>query len=164
MKFEESRENGPHQLLSRLHGQWKGKARTFFQPGVLADDSDIEGEIREAIDGRFVVHEYRGELNKIAMRGVAMIGYDLNEGRFMMSWADNCHNGTTIMQLASDRMHGPNDFSVIGSYKDPSGGPDWSWRIRTAIIDADRILIAHYNIPPGGDETLAIEIAYERRE
>lgn len=164
MKFKESREKGPHALLARLCGRYTGIARTWLEPGKLADESPITGEFREALGGRFIIHEYRGEMEKQPLTGIATIGFDLQAEKFVTSWVDTYHTGTMIMQFIADRAHGDNGFSVLGSYPDPTGGPSWGWRIRTAILDADRLLIAHYNIPPGAEEALAIEIAYQRDE
>jgi len=40
------------------------------------------------------------------------------------------------------------DFFVLGSYPDPSGGPDWGWRTEVELVDREHLLITAYNVNP----------------
>jgi hypothetical protein len=52
--------------------------------------------------------------------GMFIFGY--NKDRFETSWLDSFHNHTAIM-FCVGRPRG----RVLGSYPDPTGGPDWGW-------------------------------------
>ena len=160
MKFEDSLANGPHALLARLAGNWKGTCKTWFEPGKLADTQPISGRMRRLLGGRFVKHTYKSQLMGQTMRGHALLGFDLGRGKFIVSWADSCHNGTNIMNSVEDREPERNAFSVLGSYPDGQGGPDWGWRTEFRVDGNDKLLVRHFNIPPGMGEALAVEIRY----
>ena len=48
----------PKVLFQKLAGKWEGTCRTWFEPGKLADESMVTGEITEVLDGRFLRHAY----------------------------------------------------------------------------------------------------------
>jgi hypothetical protein len=51
---------------------------------------------------------------------------------------------------------------VLGSYPDPTGGPDWGWRTEVDLIDNDHLVITAYNILPDGMEARATEATLTR--
>ena len=153
---------GHHHRLGQLVGTWAGTAKTWFEPGVLADESPIEGTIRPALDGRFVVHEYRGSLQGKPLSGMAIHGYHLDLERFETAWIDSFHVGTAVMSSVGDGRTA-DGMSVLGHYPDPTGGPSWGWRTRIEMPDPDHLIIIHDNITPDGDESRAVEIRYVRQ-
>lgn len=159
--FEASLEpGGPHDILARMAGRWRGTARTWFMPGELADESAIQGEIRRILGGRFVCHEYEGTMQGEPLSGVAIHGYDVDAGEYVTSWIDSFHNGTAIMVSRSPGEGHTDGFSVLGGYG--AGDERWGWRTEVAFPSADRLTITHYIITPGGEEAKGVEIEYER--
>lgn len=156
--------DGAHALLARTVGRYEGTARTWFEPGVLADTSPVRGTIRALLDGRFVLHEYEGTLVGERMVGAAILGCRLTSRgeTWVAAWVDTCHNGTEIMASRAPRADAAAGFSVLGAYDDPTGGPSWGWRTAIALPSPDELVLSHFNIPPGGLEALAVEFRYRR--
>jgi hypothetical protein len=73
---------------------------------------------------------------------------------------DSWHNNTAIMFCRGNPSE--NGFFVLGSFPDPTGGPDWGWRTEVALLDEDHLLITAYNIDPEGGEAKATEAKLTR--
>ena len=161
MKFEESKVNGFHSKLAKLAGEWTGTTKTWFEVDILADESPMTGKISPILGGRFLLHEYSGELSGNAFEGVAIYGFDLATNKFQAAWVDSFHMSTGIMLSEGEPGDG---FRVLGSYD--AGGPDvprWGWRTEIDVVDTDRIVVTAFNISPEGEEAKATETRYSRK-
>ncbi|MDH4104142.1 MAG: DUF1579 domain-containing protein [Thermoleophilia bacterium] len=151
---------GPHAVLGALVGDWAGLTRTWFRPGDLADESATAGTVRPVLAGRFVVHEYAGTLMDEAMEGVATLGFDIAENRFVCAWVDSVHTGTAVM-LSVGEPGATDTISVLGAY-DAGDGSQWGWRTTVVQPSHDELVVSHFNIPAGADEYLGVETRYRR--
>ncbi len=52
----------PNELLKSLAENWEGTCRTWFEPGQLADESQVKGTIHPLLGGTFWRHEYAGTM------------------------------------------------------------------------------------------------------
>jgi hypothetical protein len=87
-------------------------------------------------------------------------GYNTLLDRYEASWVDSFHNNTAIMFCVGTSTE--NGFSVLGSYPDPTGGPDWVWRTVVEMLDDDHLVITAYNILPEGGEARGTEAKLTR--
>lgn len=150
----------PHNFLARLVGGWKGMSRLWMEPGKLADESPVKGSIHLILDDRFAIYLYEGSINGQPQHGMFTFGYNTVLDRYEASWVDGWHNNTVIMFCTGAEMAG--GFQVLGSYSDPSGGPDWGWRTEVVLEDDDYLVITAYNIMPDGTEARATEAKLTR--
>src|SRR5690606_21272590 len=161
-KFETSKETGAHFQLSRLVGEWEGTTKLWFEPGKLADESPVRGSMRLVLDGRFILHEYKGSQGGKTLEGIAFYGYHLGLNKFQSAWIDSFHTGSAIM--FSEGNKGENNISMLGSYAyvTPEIEQYWGWRTTIEMISDDELLIIAYNVTPEGEEAQATKTVYKR--
>ncbi|MGV3603463.1 MAG: DUF1579 domain-containing protein [Dyadobacter fermentans] len=159
-KFETSLESGVHHQLQALTGTWQGITKTWFEPDVLADESEMKGTIRSVLGGRFLLHEYQGSLDGKPFEGIAFYGFDIPNNNFQAAWIDSFHMGTGVM--LSNGTPTENGFSVIGQYSIPEYPQPWKWRTVAELKDANTLVLTAYNISPEGQEDKATETVYKR--
>jgi len=150
----------PHQFLSQLAGNWKGISKLWLEPDKLTDEASIVGTIQLLLDGRFALFLYQSSIEGEAQHGMFTFGYNTTIEQYEASWVDSFHNNTAIMFCVGSAVE--NGFSVLGSYPDPAGGPDWGWRTEVQLIDREHLIIRAYNIGPEGGEAKATEAALKR--
>ena len=161
-KFETSKETGAHFQLSRLVGEWEGTTKLWFEPGKLADESPVRGSMRLVLDGRFILHEYKGSQGGKPLEGIAFYGFHLGLNKFQSAWIDSFHTGSAIM--FSEGNKGENNISMLGSYAyvTPEIEQYWGWRTTIEMISDDELLIIAYNVTPEGEEAEATKTVYNR--
>lgn len=150
----------PHHFFSQLAGHWAGKSKLWFEPDRLADESPVMGSIQLVLEGRFAIYLYQGSIEGEPQHGMFTFGYNTTIEQYEASWVDSFHNNTAIMFCTGNARE--NGFWVLGSYPDPTGGPDWGWRTEVELLDPDHITITAYNISPEGSESKATEARLER--
>ncbi len=161
MASEENRLAGtPHQFLAQLVGGWAGKTLTWLEPEGVPRQAKTQGSVQLVLDGRFAIYLYQTSMEAQPQHGLFTFGYNTTLDRWEASWIDSFHNNTAIMFCIGQQKG--NGFFVLGSYPDPTGGPDWSWRTEVELLDQDRLLIRAFNISPEGAESRTVETQLNR--
>jgi len=150
----------PHHFLASLASSWTGTSKLWLEPDKLADESPVLGTITLVLEGRFAIYLYQGSIEGEPQHGMFTFGYNTTLEQYEASWVDSFHNNTGIMFCTGYAIE--NGFQVLGSYPDPTGGPDWGWRTEVELIDHDHLTITAYNIHPEYGEAKATEAKLTR--
>lgn len=147
------------ELLKSFVGSWEGTCSTWFEPGKLADDSKINGEIKQMNGVPFLRHTYQSAIQGKVRFGEETIAFDTIVKKFQVSWFDSFHMNYAIM--FSEGVQTETGFSVTGQYSVSEGKP-WGWKTVYQMTDSDHLTITAYNITPEGQEAKAVETVYKR--
>ncbi len=153
------KDSSPHHFLAQLAGNWQGTSKLWFEPDKLANEAPLVGTIQIILDGRFALFLYRSSIEGEAQHGMFTFGCNTQLDRYEASWVDSFHNNTAVMFCMGKEIE--DRFSVLGSYPDPTGGPDWGWRTDVQLRE-DELIITAYNIMPDGLESKATEAVLKK--
>ncbi|MDZ7265361.1 MAG: DUF1579 domain-containing protein, partial [candidate division KSB1 bacterium] len=127
----------PQELFQSLTGRWAGPCSTWFEPGKLADVSQVTGEFRPLLDGRFLRHTYEGKIQGQPRHGEEIIAWNSVTRQFQISWVDDFHMNYAIMFSTGDATE--RGFAVTGKYDVAPNISPWGWKTVYELIDSDHL-------------------------
>ena len=143
-------------LLSQLPGTWTGRSRLFLPPDKTFS-STTEATITAIAQDRFLHLAYSWSMEEKPQNGLLIFPSDPDTAADQSVWIDSWHMQAAIM-VCKTRYKG-HAIILDGSYAAPPG-PDWGWRIQIAVGVTQGLRLRMFNIPPGGQEILAVDAAY----
>jgi hypothetical protein len=164
------------ETLSTLLGVWSGTKRVWMAPDAPVHESPATATVSHAAKGHFLSIHYSWAHEGAPQEGLLLIGASQaqapgppcggepqsspgNNVHVQAVWADSWHMGHSLM-LATGTLS-DSGVTVTGSYAAPPG-PEWGWRIDVLAESDRRWRLTMYNIPPGAQESLAVDVAFEK--
>jgi hypothetical protein len=148
------------EALIKLAGEWQGTNQLWLTPAEMPQKSQSTASITPVIKGKFVRIDYTWTFEGEAQAGLMVCGYDPQEAKVTVVWADSMHMGDKFM-ICQGAAQADGALDVRGSYSVP-GHPDWGWRMVIGPGENGAFRLVMYNITPEGQEHLAVEANYSR--
>lgn len=136
-------------MIATHHGNWTGVNRLWLE-GPTSESSPGTAEV-EATQIRYTwVFRDKPQTGVLVISGTA--------GALRADWEDSMHysDGTVLHGLLDDGV-----LKLYGTY--PAGdGPDWGWRIQVDFRDPETFILQMYNVQPGEDPVIAVDLRAQR--
>ncbi len=90
-----------HKMLKSMAGTWKCECEHMMPTGQ-SEKTEGKSTIRTVMGGRYIVENFEGEFMGQPMKGMGLVGYDKNLGKFVGTWIDNFNTGIMSYQGSYD--------------------------------------------------------------
>jgi hypothetical protein len=150
----------PHKLFASLAGHWTTTTKEWMEPGKPPMESTGTADMKMLLDGRFLYHEYTGQMMGQPFAGVGIDAYDNMTRKYTTAWMDSMGTGIFIMEGTASADG--RTITLKGSHPEPGGGK-MSHRAVWTIRDADNQTFEMYGNHGHNKEMKMLEIVYTRR-
>jgi hypothetical protein len=151
-----------HKLLSKDVGTWDAKVK-FWMGGPNSEPSESKGvETNTMLGGFWLVSEFKGEFGGQPFEGRGQMGYDVNKGKYVVSWIDTM--SSEIMLLEGDLDEKTHILTMTGKGKGPDGKPYEAKEVSEHKGDDTRVFTMYMKSDETkGEMVKMMEITYTRR-
>lgn len=142
-------------------GWLKDKFWPWMEPGKPPIESTGAAENKMLLDGRFLYHEYNGQMMGQPYSGIGIYSYDNMTKKYVTVWMDSM--GTGIFRMEGTASPDGKTITLKGSHPEPGGGT-MSHRAVWKIADSNATTFEMYGTHGhGGKEMKFLEIVYTRK-
>lgn len=150
------------EIMANLVGRWRGVNRlhTTWVPDNPVRESVSAAIVELTARGRFLKIEYDWIFEGATHEGLILIGDEKDSDLIKAFWIDSWHLSDKFM--VSEGVLNDGAISLKGFYTVPDH-PDWGWRTIFENINENSFKITMQNVTPEGEESLAVEMEFERQ-
>jgi len=150
------------QALEKLVGKWRGVNRlhTTWIPENPVRESLSVAAVDLTARGRFLKIEYDWTYEDAVQEGLILIGDEKDSELIRAFWIDSWHLSDKFM-VSEGRFENQKKIALKGFYT-VRDHPDWGWQTMIETENEYSFKIIMYNVSPEGEETLAVEMEFER--
>jgi hypothetical protein len=149
-----------HEFLKKYAGAWDCQVKSWMAPGQppTVNQGAFQGEM--ALDGRFLLMRFKGEMFGQPFEGLQIIGFDNMQQKYVSLWLDN--TSTFIFTTMGTRQN--NVISESGLWPDAVTGAQAPVKARTAWVNADEYVYEQFMVMPDNSEFKSMEMRCTRRK
>lgn len=150
-----------HEWLAKDVGHWKGNSKFWEGAGTEPTVGSMLLEVESEFDGRFIEYELVGDMAGAgSFRGMGTIGYDVAQGKFVGTWADNM--GTGMMFATGTLSKDSTTLTMEYSYFCPLRKCQQTMRESTVRESDDRHTVSMWAKDLAGKEFKMMEVVWDR--
>ena len=148
-----------HAELKKMVGTWNAKVKNWNVPGQPPTESTGTTTYEMALDGRYLIERFKGEMPGMGpFEGLGILAYNNITGEFDHVWMDSMSTGI-FMSHGKPAADGTVTFK--GEMDNPLGGAKLPCRMVVKQVSEKERLFEMY-CTMGGPETKSMEITYTR--
>ncbi len=162
-KWQESIKLGPmHKVFEPYVGEWTTASKMFMDPSMPPIESTGTAKYTLAMDGRFLVQEYKGSVMGEPFQGMGYSGYDNNRKLFVSNWMDSMSTGIMAMKGSLDQTG--KVMTLFGEMDEPMTGEMGKViRSQTTWIDDNSFKFTMAEVMYG-EPFVVMEIVYTKKK
>lgn len=145
--------------LAALAGHWTGGNTLWLNPDADPRRSPASAEVTVEAEGQSLSVRYQWADRGDPQSGILLLVSDPRSEALAAAWTDSWHYANQLMECRGSTAE--TTATAHGAYAAPPGA-DWGWRLALEATAVDECVLRMYNIPPDGDELLAVEMRLTR--
>jgi hypothetical protein len=146
--------------FAELVGMWSGSNRLTMAPEDPVRDSESTACVGLEANGDFLKINYEWSFDGKPHEGLMIFGFG-KESKMTSVWIDSFHQSGDFMNSVGT-IEG-DKISVKANYTQPEYA-DWAWRTNVEFISENSFTFTMYNVFPDGNEVVAVESKFERKQ
>jgi hypothetical protein len=136
-----------HAMLMSHVGTWKGTNTMWMAPGAPEMTTESSCVTTAAMDGRFTIMQYKGEMPGMGpFQGMGVMGFDNVSKKFVSAWMDN--QGTGMMRGVGTLSADKKTLTTVYTYNCPITKGPVTMREVDTFPDSNTMIMEMYATDP----------------
>ncbi len=149
-----------HALLKKREGNWELTIKMWMDPSAPPTVSTGTSVVKMIMGDRYLVDHTKSTFNGMPFEGMAIVGYDNMQKKFVSNWIDNMGTGFLLGYGTYDESTKTFTYEMMGP--DLMSGKYEKMRSVEKIISDDQWVTEMVRVMPDGKEIKSMEVTYKR--
>ncbi|MBL9032000.1 MAG: DUF1579 family protein [Phycisphaerae bacterium] len=153
---------GPeHARFKMMEGTWDCAVKMYDPSNPSAEPQESKAVMvnRLVLDGRFIHHDYKGDMMGMPFVGAGTFGFNNVSKKYEVTWTDSM--STCIMFTTGTYDEATKTYTMTGEIDNPMGGKS-KMRELIKIVDNNKHIMEMFSTDPGKEECRCMVITYTR--